>query len=348
MKDRKYLVAAGLPAADVDEITLTLRSFEAQLEHAWAFAREDDEIDFVLADLADFGGRCARIRALDEGRHLAVVANPGDDTLGVPLVLTRPLSARALLDALNHVGKAIRPSPRRLIDVGISEGPSIPVRRDASNEARNTDPDGRACFLDIQRERPCTDLDALIKRGAVLLQREGLQPLLVDPVMDTFHTPARMRELEPYFLEPVTGHERRRVSGKQLAALRAQYEGRPLQRLRWLNALLRSNGWLSERLDPSASFRLVRWFELGAEYRKQRRIALALMRGGPLHRIASSAHARMADVFDVVNAFHALDLLAITPQQKVPERRKGKGKGGKNRAGPVKRASRALTAAFLP
>src|SRR5690606_10305552 len=64
MKDRKYLVAAGLPAADVDEITLTLRSFEAQLEHAWAFAREDDEIDFVLADLADFGGRCARIRAL--------------------------------------------------------------------------------------------------------------------------------------------------------------------------------------------------------------------------------------------------------------------------------------------
>jgi hypothetical protein len=125
-----------------------------------------------------------------------------------------------------------------------------------------------------------------------------------------------MVDLEPYFLEPVVGRERRRVGGSQLAELRKQYPARPLARLRWLNALLRSNGWLADHLDPGANYRLKRWFALDPDYRKQHRIALTLMRDAPLHRIAAAAKAHMADVFDVVNAFDSLGLIVATRQRR--------------------------------
>jgi len=99
------------------------------------------------------------------------------------------------------------------------------------------------------------------------------------------------------------------VFGEQLAALRKEHKGRPLIRLRWLHAFLRSNGWLAAHLDPSATYKLKSWLALDNDYRKQHRIALALMREAPLHEIAKAAKAKMADVFDVVNAYDALDLI---------------------------------------
>ena len=121
MKARKHLVVPGVVPAETAEIATFLRATQRQLDHAWSFAAEDDEVDFVLSDLADFGGRCARVRALDEGRHFAVLANPGDDVFGAELVLHRPLSAKALVGLLNHVGSVKPPQPRRLIDVGVTE-----------------------------------------------------------------------------------------------------------------------------------------------------------------------------------------------------------------------------------
>ena len=228
MKLRKHLVVPGVVPAEVAEIATFLRATQRQLDHAWSFAGEDDEVDFVLSDLADFGGRCARVRALDEGRHFAVLANPGDDVYGAELVLHRPLSAKALVGLLNHVGNVKRPQPRRLVDIGVTERIIEPLVRRV--EERPDPNSTRACFIDIQRVRPCTDLESLVQRGAVLLERPGLQSLLIDPVTDTFHSKARMVDLEPYFLEPVVGRERRRVGGAQLAELRKQHPPRPLAR----------------------------------------------------------------------------------------------------------------------
>ncbi|TCO42084.1 hypothetical protein EV148_102443 [Dokdonella fugitiva] len=313
MKPRKHLVVAGAAPADVSEIGTFMRVAQTQLDHAWRFAKDDDEIDFVLTDLTDFGGRCARVRALDEGKHFAVIANAGDDVLGADLVLHRPFSAKAIVGLLNHVGRAAPPEPRRLIDFSAVERRIVPQTRKTKrqdDEEKDAGPEStRASFIDVQRERRCTDLDALVKRGAVLVQRHGIPPLLIDPVTDTFHTSARLVELEPYFLEPLGGHERKRVGGAQLAELRKQHPGRPLVRLRWLHAFLRSNGWLAAHLDPSASYKLKRWLPLDNDYRKQHRIALTLMREAPLHEIARAAKAKMADVFDVVNAYDALGLI---------------------------------------
>jgi hypothetical protein len=315
MKARKHLVVAGAAAAEVAEIATFIRATQPQLDHAWSFATDDDDIDFVLVDLADFGGRCARVRALDEGKHFAVLTDPGHDVLGADLVLHRPFSAKAIVGMLNHVGRAVPPEPRKLIDFSAQERRIVPQarkpsrRKDGETEADAEPASTRACFMDVRLHRPCTDLDALIKRGAVLVQRHGIPPLLIDPITDTFHTSARLVELEPYFLDPLGGHERKRVGGEQLAALRKEHKGRPLARLRWLHAFLRSNGWLAAHLDPSATYKLKSWLPLDNDYRKQHRIALALMREAPLHEIARAAKAKMADVFDVVNAYDALELI---------------------------------------
>lgn len=313
MKARKHLVMAGVSAAETAEVATFMRASQPWLDHAWSLNADDNMIDFVLADLGDFGGRCARVRALDEGKHLAVLASPGEDVLGAELILLRPLNAKAIVGLLNHVGHAAPPPPRQLIDfTATREIHPLPAaaKANAADDATST----RASFLDIRRERICTNLDSLMRRGAVLIERHGIPPLLIDPVTDTFHTTARLVDLEPYFLIVVSGNERKGIGGQKLAAFRKAVPGRPLQRLRWLNALLRSNGWLAPHLDPSADYRLRSWFPLDADYRKQHRIATTMLRGAPLHRIAAAAKAKMADVFDVVNAYDALGLIECKRQ----------------------------------
>lgn len=312
MKTPRHLIIAGASPQDVAEFTAFLRVLRPQLDHEWALADDANAADAVFVDLRDFGGRCARIRALDEGRHLVVIAEPGADTLGAELVLLRPIVPKALVGLLNHVGATTPPQPRRLIDFSVHErdlGKRARSKAQPRRDDTREDDDTRANFLDIQYERPCTPLDALLKRGALLIRRAGLPPLLVDPVTDLFHSAARMCELEPYFLDPLEGHEYQRIGGTQLAALQSEHAGRPLARLRWLNAFLRSNGYLARHLDPSAHYRLKQWLPLDNDYRKQHRIALTLMREAPLHLIARSAKAKMADVFDVVNAYDAMGLI---------------------------------------
>ncbi len=316
MKTTRHLVVVGASPQDAAELTTFLRVLHAQLDHDWKLAGEGDEVDAIFADLEDFGGRCARIRALDEGRHLVIVANPGANVLDAELVLERPFAAKALTGLLNYLGSTTPPAPRRHTDFSARERPIGGTRRatTTSQDDDDTAANTRANFLDIQYERKCTNLDALLKRGALLIRRPGLPPLLVDPVTDAFHSSARLPELEPYFLEPLNGHEYLRIGGQQLAQLQREHPPRPLVRLRWLNAFLRSNGWLARHLDPSALYRLRQWLPLDNDYRKQHRIALTLMREAPLHIIAARAKARMADVFDVVNAYDAMGLIETRRQ----------------------------------
>ncbi len=318
MKARKHLFMAGIAPAEVSVIVALMRASQASLDHAWGIGTDDDSVDFVLVDLADFGGRCARVRAMDEGKHFAVLARPGEDVLGAELLLHRPLDAKAIVGLLNHAGGAPPAERRKPVDFSSQLDAFASIRLPARPQARtqvvpvHASSPTRASFLEGCRERPCTDLDALLKRGAVLIEREGLPSLLIDPVTETFHTHARLAELEPYFLDIVNGSERKVVGGMQLVALRKAMPARPLARLRWLHALLRSNGWLAPHLDPSANYRLRSWLPLDADYHKQHRIALTLFRQAPLHRIAAAAKAHMADVFDVVNAYDALGLIEST------------------------------------
>lgn len=313
MKPPKHLAMVGLSPADSAQIAAYVRGGYAELDHDWAPTSDDGEADAILVDLADFGGRCARIRALDEGRHLIVLAANGSEVLDAKLVLDHPIVAKALIGMLNYVGNAEAPRPRRLSDIDVQgEPPRVdpkPAHKPQGNAAAQPVAENRANFIDIEYQRPCTDLDALLRKGAVLIERAGMPRLFVDPVTGMFHTTARLAELEPYFLQPLETSEFKRVAGLQLGALQKEAPGRPLARLRWLNALLRSNGWLATHLDPGAHFRLKQWLELDHDYRKQHRIGLALMRSEQLQVIARTTKSRMQEVFDVVNAYDAIGLI---------------------------------------
>ena len=83
----------------------------------------------------------------------------------------------------------------------------------------------------------------------------------------------------------------------------------PYSKLIWLDVLLHSGGHLARHLDPKASFRLVQWVDVDANYGWVFRIASAMLQPMRLHEIAAASNARMADVFDVVNAYDAVGLI---------------------------------------
>lgn len=319
MKSERNLVMVGLPDADKAQIGALL-SQGARLDHTWTLGN-DDGIDLILVDLAQFAGRVARVRAMDERRHFAVVADADGDTLGASFVLRRPLTAGQLADVLNRSAVEV-PEGRDLPmfeNAGASAFPPIAIKpaEKAPADQPAEPPVTRASFDGARQSRECTDIDKLIarNRNAVLIERPGLPALVLDPATDSYCTAAKLSELEPYFLDPLSGSECRAISGARLAEFRANATTHPLARLRWLGALLRSNGWLGSHLDPGGTYRVKSWVSMDGEYRRQYRIATAMLRPAPLHQIAAAAGATMAEVFDVVNAYDTIGLLEWTPRR---------------------------------
>ncbi len=309
---QRRLFVAGMTPAEAARFVRCVAALNGRLAHEWQLIADNDAPDLVVADLRDFGGRCARIRALDEGRHLAVVADDGENVLGAAHTLPRSASAEAVLDLLNRVADAPRPAPRRFIQTSSDETPVLHVATPRPPPKQNFDFELAPDFLLPRPERQHTRLEPLLQHGPVLIQRAELQPLMIDPGRDAYHTHALLHELEPYFLDPMQGGDWRRATTRQLRRLREEIAPKPLVRLRWLDAFLHSNGWLAREIDPTAHLRLQRWLHLGRGYVKQHRIGLSLMHGGQVQEIARRAEADMGDVFDVVNAYAKLDLLVMT------------------------------------
>jgi len=317
MKSEKYLAMAGVCDADKAHLKALLHKAGARLENDWRMATEA-AVDLVVVDLEQFGGRVARVRALDERKPFVVLADAQADALGAQWVLRRPITADQLTEVLNRsVVEAVEG-----LDLpygGALLGRAAPIVLTAQPEAAEVeaDDDGRASFDPARRARAVTDIDKLLarSRGAVLIERAGLPSLVLDPDSDTYFSSADLSELEPYLLQPVKGRECRPISGVRFADLRDSTPAQPLTRLRWLAALLGSNGWLAPHLDPGGSYRVTSWMSVDGSYRRQYRIGMNMLRSKPLHRIAAAAGATMTEVFDVVNAYDAIGLLEWTPRR---------------------------------
>ncbi|MEP7042445.1 MAG: hypothetical protein ABI843_05250 [Dokdonella sp.] len=317
MKNEKHLVMVGISEADKAHINALLRQADARLDDNWQ--KSDAPPDLVIVDLEQFAGRVARVRALDERKPFVVLADAQADALGARLVLRRPVTLELLADVLNR--SVVEPAVGLDLPYGGAlHGRTAPILLtpipdvQADTEAED---EGRASFDPARRSRLVTDIDKLVAhgRGSVIIERAGLPPLVLDPSNDSYLSGADLSELEPYLLQPVKGGECRPISGVRLADLRDSTPAHPLARLRWLAALLRSNGWLASHLDPGGSYRVKSWISVDGSYRRQYRIAMTMLRPAPLHRIAAAAGATMAEVFDVVNAYDAIDLLEWTPRR---------------------------------
>jgi len=302
----KNVVLVGVADDEKARFEALLRQARAQLGHVWRMAVYE-QVDFVVVDLAHFSGRVARVRAQDERKPFAVLADADGDTLGANFVLRRPLSADTLAGVLNRVFE---------VPAAVAAPAQAPAGVRAIRASAEIAPVARASFENVARTRICTDIDKLLQRGgAQLIERAGLPSLVLDPLDDNFYTTAQLSELEPYLLDVVKSGECRPISGTRLAAFRESTSAHPLARLRWLGALLSSNGWLASHLDPGGTYRVKSWISMDGDYRRQYRIATTMLRPAPLHHIAAAANATMAEVFDVTNAYDAVGLLEWTPRR---------------------------------
>jgi hypothetical protein len=160
---------------------------------------------------------------------------------------------------------------------------------------------------------PLVDYLELAKlRVPALLRWSDLPALVFDPRHGVFHCEDDLLMLEPYLRTAVPRGDWRPLSMGELTTVRARAPAQRYERLRWLNALLQSDGRLAGHLDPGGTFRLTRWFQLTRDRSRHFRIATSLLRPRLLHEVAAQAQAAMSEVFDVVNAYEAIGLIEVS------------------------------------
>lgn len=304
----KQFALAGFAETERTEIARLLGRAGTTLDEPWTLHEGEGRADLVVIDPEQFAGRVARVRALNERTNFAVIIDAEAETPEAWLVLRRPLSAQTLVEMLNRAGCCDTGPVPGAVTTAANEPTSAEV-----DEAETAD--ARASFHAPRTPRVCTDFDSLVQRGALIIERQGLPRLVIDPAAGNYHANAPLSRLEPYFLDPLKGSEYRQLPQSRLDEMRATAPGRPLVHLHWMSALLRSNGCLGAHLDPGGTYKVQRWMSVYGEYRKQYRIATMMLRPLRLHEIARKADAKMIDVFDVVNAYDAIGLLEWQPRK---------------------------------
>lgn len=145
--------------------------------------------------------------------------------------------------------------------------------------------------------------------GPSQIRLDGAVALTLDPKNRTFHAEGGLAQLEAYVSAPLVQGDWRTLTTAEFSQVRDTQAAQPYQNLLWLEALVGSGGRLSSQLDPGGSYKLKHWIELDRDVRQHQRIARAMMQPARLNEIAATANVPMAEVFDVVNAYHAIGLI---------------------------------------
>lgn len=211
------------------------------------------------------------------------------------------------LDEDTRVERTSGPTPRseaRAFEV--SEG----LSRQGSMPGPNTlPPVKRGSVVDTSRHSLRDYLDGRLLAGPAQIRFDGAATLTLDPKHRMFHSDGHLSELEAYAREPLAVSDWRRLTTAEIGQIRDTQPAQPYQHLLWLETLVNSGGRLSPQLDPGGTYRLKHWVELDREVHRHQRIARAMMQPARLNEIAAAANVPMAEVFDVVNAYHAIGLI---------------------------------------
>lgn len=144
-----------------------------------------------------------------------------------------------------------------------------------------------------------------------------LPALVLDPKERVYHCAAGLPALEPYCRLQMKRSYWLPLTGADLALVRGESDPQPYDRLRWLDALLKSTGALARHLDPGGVYRLRQWFRIAQDYPRAYRISAAMLRPVRLHEVAAATGLPMAEVFDVVNAWDAIGYLECQPRDRL-------------------------------
>ncbi len=145
------------------------------------------------------------------------------------------------------------------------------------------------------------------------------RPLVLDPKNHVAWIAGGLRSLEPYCRAQWRRSDWQPLTTADMEEVRDTCTTLSWVRIRWLLALLASDGQLARHLDPGGTYRLTQWLGIEKDFERQSRIAAAMMQARRLHEIAAASGIPMAEVFDFINACEAVGLIEWTPRQRREE-----------------------------
>lgn len=174
-------------------------------------------------------------------------------------------------------------------------------------------------------------LSELLQENAIQspmrISAAGLPDVVLDPKLQCYYSSEPLEDLLPYASADTNGMQTSSIAGNELQRIRDNQPASPLDELRWLLAIASSKGRLNPGLDPGGSYSLKHVLPAAPELHSHGRIAALMTTPMPLHEIARASGARMEDVFDIVNAYHAIGQTEYIPRRRLQE---PDGKGGKS------------------
>ena len=165
--------------------------------------------------------------------------------------------------------------------------------------------------------------------GPAQIQLGTAPTLTLDPKNEVFHADASLSALEPYCHGKLQRSAWKKLMTTDLNNVRVAAPSRPYWHLRWLHAMLQSNGRLAAHLDPGGTYRLLEQVFVEPGYRSHGVIAAVMDHPLRLNEISATAKVRMEAVFDLINAYDAVGKIEWTQrqrlsgQQTIDEKQKG-------------------------
>lgn len=141
--------------------------------------------------------------------------------------------------------------------------------------------------------------------------------LTLDPKNEAFHADASLSALETYCRGKLQRMAWKKLTTSEFNQARTSAPSRPYWHLRWLHALLQSNGRLAAHLDPGGTYRLKEQVFIEPGYRSHGTVATVMDHPLRLNEISAMAKVRMETVFDLVNAYDAVGRIEWTPRQRL-------------------------------
>ena len=172
---------------------------------------------------------------------------------------------------------------------------------------------------DINTEEPV--LPSLLHEGVqhspVRLSANELPTVVLDPKARSAYSASPLQDLMPYATATAAQVDRSGIVGMELQRVRESQHAYSFDQLNWLFALAASRGRLNSKLDPGGSYAIVQPFAAAPELSAHARITAAMAMPTPLHEVAHASGARMEEVFDILNAYAAVNRIQYIPRQRL-------------------------------
>ena len=312
---------AGMDPATETALKAAFQDANERLGNRWQLLPET-QADHIVVDMDSMYGPMSWLRLHAAGKTVVGLTSAAraqtDFRLGRPFnadsvaTLLRDIAEGAGDQSAAAVPRSAEASAPAAVDEATPPAPAPPAPTPAPTVPAPEPPTPAVAAVasvpaDAQMREPSTLFEWLISGrldGLRRYRRSSGPTLLIDMQARSYHGPAALKPLMPYFegelaadaLEPVDAETFQREAEAIGAA-------QPLSRLVWLGGLASGAGRLLPGHDPEARYTLNRWPQTEREFPRHFRIATTMMKApATLAEVAAASGIALEEIVDFVNA----------------------------------------------